>query len=149
MDSNVVGASKLYEGRTALHAAAENGHIKIVKALLKARADVNIINMCSKLPFTASGVGERTDAVDGEDGNQDRTSLQYAATGKHLEVVKRPLRVEAHVKACVTASGRTALQAAEEGGHVDVVAQLVKAGAKRTARSKGWQLLSVVSAGGA
>jgi len=40
--------------------------------------------------------------------------------------------VEAHADACDTSSGRTALQAAVEGGHMDAVAQLVKAGAKRT-----------------
>ncbi len=132
MNSNVDVGSKFFKGRTALLAAAENGHIEIVKALLKAGAEVNMISLCGKSVLTASGVGERTDAVDGEEGSHDKTSLQQAATGKHLEVLERPVRVEAHADACDTSSGRTALQAAVEGGHMDAVAQLVKAGAKRT-----------------
>ena len=88
--------------------------------------------MFGKSALTASGVSEPTDAVDGEDGNHSKTSLQQAATGKHLELVERPLRVETHANACATALGRTVLQAAEEGGYVDAVAQLVKARAKRT-----------------
>ena len=88
--------------------------------------------MCGKSALTASGGSKRTDAIDSEDGNLVKTSLQQATTGKHLELMERPLQAEAHANACAAASGRTVLQAAEEGEYVDAVAQLVRAGAKRT-----------------
>ena len=88
--------------------------------------------MCGKSALTAPIVGQHSNVVDGEDGNDAKTSLQQAAIGKHLESTERSLRVEARANACVTASGRTVLQAAEAGGYLDTIAHLVKAGAKRT-----------------
>ena len=58
----------LFDGRTALQAAAEGGHLEVVDRLLAAKAEVN----------AAAGYG-------------GRTALQAAAGGGHLEVVDRLL----------------------------------------------------------
>ncbi len=62
-----------YDGKTALHHAAQNGLINMVKALVKAGADVN--------------------AQDSEEDSfynvtSKRTALQYAVQNGHMEVVK-------------------------------------------------------------
>ncbi|RHZ59573.1 uncharacterized protein CDV56_101052 [Aspergillus thermomutatus] len=61
----------------------------------------------------------------------DRTALQAAAGGGHLEVVERLLAARADVNAPAADDyGRTALQAAAEGGHLEVVGRLKQAGAR-------------------
>ena len=60
----------------------------------------------------------------------DRTALQAAAEGGHLEVAERLLAATADVNApAAEYSGRTALQAAAEGGHLEVVERLLAAAA--------------------
>jgi ankyrin repeat protein len=57
---------------------------------------------------------------------KDRTALQVAAKGGHLEAVERLLAAKAHVDAPLK-YGRTALQAAARGGHLEVVERLLAA----------------------
>ena len=122
------GASKVYEGRTALHAAAANGHVEIVKALLKAGAQVNIVSRHRSSALESACEDERMNVVD---VGQGRTALQ--ATVAKAEHLQAALRAKTDFNALSGPdSGRTALQAAEEGGHMAVVAQLIRAGAKRT-----------------
>ena len=91
--------------RTAIQAAAKNGHLEVVERLLLGEADVNA-PAC---------------------GTNGRTALQAAAEGGHLAVVERLLQVKASVNApACEKSGRTALQAAAEGGHLAVVERLLQ-----------------------
>ncbi|KAJ5738028.1 hypothetical protein N7493_001183 [Penicillium malachiteum] len=95
-----------FNGQTALQAAAEGGHLKVLQALLAAKADVNIAPT----------------------SNNGRTALQAAAEGGHLEVVQALLAAKADINAAPAEfDGRTALQAAAEGGHLEVVQALLVA----------------------
>lgn len=101
-------------GRTMLQAAAQNGHIEVVRMLVAASALIN----APPAPYGG------------------RTALQAAAEGGHLEIV-RMLLANGHDANGLPApySGRTALQAAVEGGHMDVVKILIEAKADVTARA--------------
>ena len=94
-------------GRTALQAAAEAGHLEIVKRLLAAGADVN-------MPAAKPG---------------GRTALQAAAKAGHYEVVERLLAAGADVNMPATVFGETALQGASRAGHSEIVKSLLAAGA--------------------
>ncbi|KAJ5425230.1 hypothetical protein N7465_000300 [Penicillium sp. CMV-2018d] len=87
-------------GRIALEAAAGEGHLGAVQALLAKDADVNA------------------------PGKYGRTALEAAAAGGHLNVVQTLLEAKADVNACSSEFGQTALQAAEAGGHLEVVRTL-------------------------
>ncbi|KAJ5719182.1 hypothetical protein N7493_007637 [Penicillium malachiteum] len=93
-------------GRTALQAAAQNGHIEVVRMLIA-------VNSLSNAPPAPYG---------------GRTALQAAAEGGHLEIVKI-LLADGHDVNGLPApySGRTALQVAAERGHVAIVEVLLKA----------------------
>ena len=97
--ANVKAATE--RGRTALHLAAENNHVEIVKLLL-AR-------------------GAKTEAT--SDGHW--TPLLNAAQNGHEKVVDVLLASKADVNAR-TSSGMTALHWASEGGHLKVVQRLLK-----------------------
>jgi ankyrin repeat protein len=43
------------EDWTALHAAADNGHVAVVKALLAAGADVTATTVCGDVPYVGAG----------------------------------------------------------------------------------------------
>ncbi|KAJ6109977.1 hypothetical protein N7486_002212 [Penicillium sp. IBT 16267x] len=91
--------SAIFDGKTALQAAAGGGHLEIVQVLLAAKADVNA------LPTTQYG----------------QTALQAAAGGGYLEIVQALLAAEADVNASpATFTGQTALQAAAGGGHLEI-----------------------------
>lgn len=93
-------------GRTALQAAAECGHVRIVQLLLVTGADI------SAEPVKSGG----------------RTALQAAAGSGHVEIVEILLAAQAAVNAKPSNKfGRTALQAAAGGGHVEVVRILLAA----------------------
>ena len=78
----------IFDGRTALKAAAENGHLEVVERLIAAKAIVN------------------THAA----GYPGRTALQAAAGNGHLEVVNSLLKSKADVNVGTPEfDGRTAL----------------------------------------
>src|SRR5205814_7283 len=89
-------------GRTALDSTAENGHLAVVKLLLKAKADVNVKD------------------------KHGETALYRAAKNGHEAVVKLLLEAKADVNVR-DESGRTALYMATENGHEGVVKLLLEA----------------------
>lgn len=95
--------AKSQGGNTALHLAAKNGYIKIVKTLLENGAGVNAQNH------------------DGE------TPLHWAADNDHTEVVKVLLENGARVN-IVDKDGETPLHWAIETGHINVVTALLEKG---------------------
>jgi ankyrin repeat protein len=96
--------------RTALQAAAERGHLSMVRYLVeKKEANVNT----------------------GHYGQSWRSALQAAAGGGHLQVVEMLIKAGAQVnKPAWGYSGRTALQAAAEYGDLKVVDLLLEHNAK-------------------
>ncbi|MHC4620631.1 MAG: ankyrin repeat domain-containing protein [Planctomycetota bacterium] len=100
-------------GTTALMVAAQNGHMEIVKALLEAKADVNI--------------QRKTDGV---------TALWMAAQNGHVEVVKLLLESKADVNVKDKTYGATALMMAAQKGHTDIVKLLLENKADVNAKDK-------------
>lgn len=97
-----------YNGRTALQAASERGHLHLVGRLLDLGADVNAP------PSPTAGY----------------TAVQTAAGGGYTEIVKLLLQYEADINgASAKYKGYTALQGACLGGHVDLVDLLLQEGA--------------------
>ena len=103
-NSNVNISEKNEEGYAALHYAAGNGHVDVVKLLLKRGAAVH-----SK-------------------SNAGSTPLCLAARYGHLDVVKVLLRYIVDIDG-ENASGNTALHEAADKGHTLVVKELLDAGA--------------------
>ncbi|KAK7711260.1 hypothetical protein SLS63_012693 [Diaporthe eres] len=97
-----------YNGRTALQAASERGHVHLVSRLLDLGADVNAP------PSPTAGY----------------TAVQAAAGGGYTEIVKLLLQHGADINAASAKyKGFTALQGACLGGHIDLVDLLLQAGA--------------------
>ena len=132
------------QGRTALQAAAELGHMEVVEKLLAEGAEINApagqhsgrtalqaaagsghMEVVEKL--LAEGAEINTPA--GEYNGQ--TALQAAAGSGHMEVVEKLLAEDAEINAPASDwDGRTALQAAAGSGHTEVVEKLLAEGAK-------------------
>ena len=95
--------------------ASYHGYKNIVKALIKAGADVNYVNkQC-------------------DDGNIPTTVLIEATSEGHLEVVKLLLQAGADVNAS-DVEGSTALIVASRKGYLEIVKVLIKAGANIEAK---------------
>lgn len=106
-----------YNGRTALQAAAERGHLDIVKLLLQLGAEVNAP------PSPSAG----------------RTALQAASGGGFGAIVQLLLEQGAHVNApAARYKGFTALQGACLQGNLEVVNLLLGAGADLQASGGGY-----------
>ncbi|UNI24884.1 hypothetical protein JDV02_010603 [Purpureocillium takamizusanense] len=137
-----------YNGRTALQAASERGHERIVRRLLHLGADVNApaSPTAGLTALQAAASNGFTPIVrlllrHGADANaapartKGHTALQGACLRGHLDVVDVLLNeAGADVDAWGGAwggadEGGTALHAAAEKGHVDVVRRLLRAGA--------------------
>lgn len=98
-------------GVTALIAAAQHGHLAVVKVLIEANADVNI------------------HATDG------RTALIMAVTNGHSQIVKELLIAKANPNQKMVTNGQTALLTASILGNVDIVQILLNANADVDVRS--------------
>ncbi|KAH7141695.1 ankyrin repeat protein [Dactylonectria macrodidyma] len=131
-----------YNGRTALQAASERGHVRLVRRLLQLGADVNAPPSPSAgytaLQAAAGGghaVISRLLLENGADVNaaaakyKGYTALQGACLQGHIELVDLLLEQGADVHALGGLYGDgMALHAAAEKGHVDVIERLLAAG---------------------
>ena len=123
-DPNTADAAAL-EKYAALHVAASNGHLDVVRILLEAGA-----------------------SCDSDEGIRI-TPLHWAAEMGHLEVVSLLLQAGASSNAA-DAHGRTALCWAADNGHLEVVRTLLEAGAscdQATTDNSEFPLLSAAAAG--
>ncbi|KAI5843055.1 hypothetical protein DFP73DRAFT_479516, partial [Morchella snyderi] len=119
-----IPAHRLHQTRvgvSALCAAATNGHEKVVQILLRAQAEVNMMN--------------------------HGTALQAAAAAGHLRVVKKLRRRGANLNAAADAcGGATALQAAVGEGHFYVARYMLDFGADVDAPPAAYQGRSALAA---
>jgi ankyrin repeat protein len=135
--------------------AAQNGHVEIVKELVKAGADVNAKDGNGYLAVVQAAqngyveiVKELVKAgadVNAKDG-YGRLAVVLAAQNGHVEIVKELVKAGADVNAKDgDERGRLAVVLAAHNGHVEIVKELVKAGADVNAKD-GYGYLAVVEA---
>jgi ankyrin repeat protein len=124
-------------GYNALHVAAENGHLDIVKGLISSGADVNIAanNGFTALHFAAQNghldiVKKLTSsgANINKAENEGFTALNIAAQMGHLDCVKELINYDADFTIAAN-NGFTALHFASGNGHLDTVKKLIRFGA--------------------
>lgn len=121
------------------------GHLKVVKALVKAGADVNHPTKTFSTPLRAASFDGRLDIVkyliehkaDIHLANKyNNTCLMIAAFKGHLEVVKCLLEQGADPNQKAHC-GATALHFSAECGHVAIVRELIEYGTKITLNEQG------------
>ncbi|CAJ1373916.1 unnamed protein product [Effrenium voratum] len=131
--------------RTALYAAAEQGHVDVARCLLAAGADVNKVDENGRTAMYAAALNGHQDVVRefleaGADkdhtDNEGQTPLQIAATCRHVGAVRCLLRARALVNR-VDRGGCTPLHHAAREGHPEVVQCLLAAGAEKDQAGKG------------
>ncbi|KAL3518269.1 hypothetical protein ACH5RR_020858 [Cinchona calisaya] len=98
----VAAGIKAKNGFDALHIAAKQGDLDIVKVLMEAHPELSM-------------------TVD----NANTTALHTAATQGHIEVVNYLLELESSLAAIARSNGKTALHSAARNGHVQVVKALL------------------------
>lgn len=141
-------------GRTALHAAAEVGCLNVVELLLRSGADANAVSFDERLNQNPTMAGlqlcEKAKGNPTSPLRNNRTALQAAAGGGHLEVVQLLLSGGAKPNANpATCRGQTALQAAAGGGHLEVCQLLLDNGAEVNAEpARGGRTALQAAAGG-
>ncbi|KAJ5762818.1 hypothetical protein N7533_001499 [Penicillium manginii] len=136
--------SSVFDGGTALCAAATAGYLEVTESLLAAGADVNLpleVNgIKTALHLAAeSGYSDVTACLVAAGADLDKyvefegdyfTALHFAAKAGHQEVVEILLRAGADVNARVFNHGkRTPLHLAVESGHLEITTRLLAAGA--------------------
>ncbi|XP_062216003.1 ankyrin repeat-containing protein At5g02620-like [Phragmites australis] len=95
---------KARSGYDALHIAAKQGDVDVVKELLQALPELSM-------------------TVDAS----NTTALNTAATQGHMEVVRLLLEVDGSLALIARSNGKTALHSAARNGHVEVVRALLEA----------------------
>ncbi|GJN31085.1 hypothetical protein PR202_gb19441 [Eleusine coracana subsp. coracana] len=95
---------KARSGYDALHIAAKQGDVDVVKALLEALPELSM-------------------TVDAS----NTTALNTAATQGHMEVVRLLLQVDGSLALIARSNGKTAVHSAARNGHVEVVRALLQA----------------------
>ncbi|KAM0930759.1 hypothetical protein ACQ4PT_000687 [Festuca glaucescens] len=95
---------KARSGYDALHIAAKQGDVEVVKELLQALPELSM-------------------TVDAS----NTTALNTAATQGHMEVVRLLLEVDGSLALIARSNGKTALHSAARNGHVEVVRALLEA----------------------
>ena len=127
------------DGKTALHCAAQNGQLGIIKALLDAKANPDIADKQGYTPLhRAVDNGETAAArlliAGGADVNAHNnnyvTPVLTAARYGQIDVVKDLVAAHADVNAVSAETGRTALHWACENEHTPVVEFLIANGAR-------------------
>jgi hypothetical protein len=124
------------DGITTLHAAAQNGYVKVVEALLDYNPDVNSRVNTNILPLSIAAQKAHLELVDtlskfgaGIDSKYEygNTPLHIAAQKGHLEVVEVLLKFGARIDS-KDEDGRTALHIASKEGHKQIVIALLEHG---------------------
>lgn len=138
-------------GNEALLVAIQMGKIEMVRLLIRAGVNVNIIGRDAtrgRSPLQAAVEQKRLEIMEilieaGADVNNKpaydggATALQIAAAKGHLGVARRLIDLEASVNGLgALNNGRTALEAAAEHGRIDMVQLLLDSGAETQGRGQ-------------
>ena len=138
-DPNVPGP----DGTTALMLAAANDDVELVRALIKARANVSLKNEFGTSALTEAAIIGSAPIIDallkaGADPNtrnpEGETALMAVARSGKVEAARRLLDAHADVNAKETWGGQSALMWAAAQSQADMVRLLVERGADVNAR---------------
>ncbi|WP_264705551.1 ankyrin repeat domain-containing protein [Wolbachia endosymbiont (group A) of Gymnosoma rotundatum] len=134
--NNVINARKNY-GKTALHVAAKNGKLYVVKYLISKGIDINSRDEADWTPLMSAVYGGELNTVRylidiGADINAKSrlcsTSLHFAADSGELDIVKCLVFKGANVNA-KNIDCRTPLHFAADNGNLSVIKYLIRKGA--------------------
>lgn len=141
-----IGVGAQAGSNTALYRAVERDDAEAVTRLIRAGADLKVVNRYGVAPISLACARGNAEIVEvllqaGADANttlrEGETCLMTAAGTGNLRVVKALLVHGAKVNATEAWKGQTALMWAAAEGHASVVDALIEAGADVHARSKG------------
>ena len=129
-DSQCLVDAKGQDGSTALHYSCRDGHVDIVKSLVKHKADVNARPDHGATPLTLAArhghdnvvhalLSDSQCLVDAK-GQDGYTALHYSCRDGHVDIVKALVNNKANVNAR-TDSGATPLTLAAINNHANVV----------------------------
>jgi ankyrin repeat protein len=135
--SSHVDINAKYQGKTALHFAAEQGHQEVVELLLEYQADLNAFDDTSSTPlyhsiqsgylYLAKYLLTRPGLIDYANA-AGQTALHLAVRCGDLELVEKVLKL--HLPLRQSESGlESPLHIAAKSGHVDIVKLLLSNGA--------------------
>jgi ankyrin repeat protein len=126
------------DGTTPLCVSAQNGHIKVVRALLEAGADIDQAVLADRRTplYVAAQTGnvEVVRALAEAGANIDLaqtngfTPLYVSAMNGHAKVVRASVEAGANIDRAMTIGRRTPLYVAVQNGHVEVVRALAESG---------------------
>lgn len=134
----VVNANESGLNGPALHHAAGNNNMELVKILLKYGADKNRKNSKGK---TAADIAKESSHqemalfLEGKEPNEYSNTIFGAAKNGNLAKVKELIAKGENVNAAENGSTFTPLIYASESGHLEVVKELIKAGANVNAKA--------------
>ena len=135
---DVGGNQKNESGNTALHVAAEYGHVDLVQFLLREGIDIESKGYYRKtvLHYAATAGHESVVRVLLKKAKIDdgQTAFQWAADAGHETLVRLLIQNGANMEA-KSLYGKTALLRSVDNGHFDIVRLLLKSGADVNATS--------------
>ncbi|KAL5491842.1 hypothetical protein EMCRGX_G017207 [Ephydatia muelleri] len=119
-------------GRSPLYTSSCNGHLDVVKALIKAGADINQADKNGKTALdiaVETGYREIIEVLKNSQSKAATTQLLSAARNGDIATVRR-LVTEGHVDVNITdEDGRSPLYASSSRGHLEIVKTLIEVGA--------------------
>jgi ankyrin repeat protein len=133
--ANLLGAD--YDGRTALHIAAKNGHLHIVRYLVQMVAGVNV-NLQDKnrsTPYTEAKKAQQEEVADfllahgasEMDNAGVGAELCKSAYAGDIDAIKQIVKEGKSLRSA-DYDGRTALHLAAAGGHAEIIEFLINPG---------------------